>query len=65
MSCVLNSVSEVVVLSASGKEFHSLGAMAENDLSPIEDKENLGTARRLQPEDRSDRDCKEKSFGQT
>ncbi len=45
LSCDLNSNSEVVVLSASGKEFHSLGAMTENDLLPIEYRQNLGTVR--------------------
>ncbi len=42
---ILNTEREVIVLGARGIEFHSLGAMMENDLPPIEDKRNLGTVR--------------------
>lgn len=45
----------VVVLSAKGSEFQNLGAVTEKDLPPTEDKQNLGTHRSSELEDRSER----------
>ncbi len=53
MSCDLNTEREVIVLSASGIKFRSLGAAVENDLSSIEDRQNLGKVRISHPGDRN------------